>query len=127
MSNQVLDNLAVLEIRQAMFGLSGSIATYTAEYLANHFEVSVSQIYEITRDLRPARKRRTDSGERAASLLQHDGLRLAAELVLLEGLNAKQALTRVQLEGHDIPVSLGTFRRYLREQQVRPARHKPKT
>jgi transposase len=125
MSNQVLDSLAVEEIRQAMLGLRGSVAKYTAEYLAKHFEVSVSQIYEVTRDWRPARKRRADRGTRTAALLEHDGLRFAAELVVLEGVNAKDALAKVQLEGYDVPVSLGTFRRYLREHQVRRARLKP--
>src|SRR5947209_20252335 len=84
MTNQVLGNLAIEEIRKAMYGLRGPIAKYEAERLAKFYNISVSRVYDITRDLRPKRKRRTDKGTRAADLLENDGLRYAAELVVLE-------------------------------------------
>jgi hypothetical protein len=126
MANQVLGNLAVEEIREAMYGLRGPHAKYEAGRLAKFYNISVSRVYDITRDLRPRRKKRIDTGSRTADLLEHDGLRYAAELVVLEKVDAKSALERVKKEGYDIPVSLGTFRRYLREHQISPTQLKCK-
>jgi hypothetical protein len=126
MANQVLGSLAVEEIREAMYGLRGPLAKDEAERLAKFYDISASRVYDITRDLRPRRKRRTDTGSRTADLLEHDGLRYAAELVVLEKVEAKRALERVKREGYDIPVSLGTFRRYLREHQISPTQLKRK-
>lgn len=115
MTNQVLGQLAVEEIREAMRELCGPVAKYEAERIAVFFNISVSRVYDITRDLRPRRKRRADRGKRAADLLENEGLRFAARLVAFEEVDAKSALERVKADGYEIPVSLGTFRRYLRE------------
>lgn len=119
MPNQVIGNIAFQEIREAMYGLRGPSAKRMAEGLAEHFGISVSRVYDITRDLRPRRKPRSDKDGRAADLLGHAGLRRAAELVALEHADAVSALEQARREGFDIPVSLGTFRRYLRERGLR--------
>jgi hypothetical protein len=118
MTNQVLGQLAIEEIREAMRGLRGPVAKYEAERIAAFYDISVSRIYDITRDLRPRRKRRADTGKRAAGLLESEGLRFAAELVALKKVDAKFALERARAEGYEIPVSLATFRRYLREHHI---------
>jgi hypothetical protein len=118
MTNQVLGQLAIEEIREAMRGLCGPVAKYEAEHIAAFYNISISRVYDITRDLRPRRKRRADEGNRAADLLENEGLRFAAELVALKKVDAKFALERARTEGYAIPVSLGTFRRYLREHQI---------
>lgn len=115
MANSTLGDLAKQEIRETLHGLSGSRAKAEAERLAAHFGVSASRIYEVTRDLRPARKRRADCGKRRADLLEHDGLRFAAELVVIKHLDPDLALQTARLNGFDIPVSDATFVRYLRE------------
>jgi hypothetical protein len=124
MANQVLGRLALEEIREAMRGLCGPVAKYEAEHVAAFYGISVSRVYDITRDLRPKRKRRTDKGKRAADLLENEGLRFAAELVVLKKIDTKRALESARLEGFEIPVSLGTFRRYLREHHVSPSQLK---
>lgn len=115
MANHTLGELAKQEIRETLSGLSGARAKAEAERLAKHFGVSVSRVYEVTRDLRPARKRRADCGKRRADLLEHDGLRFAAELVVVNHLDPDLAFLTAQGRGFDIPVSLATFVRYLRE------------
>ena len=45
---------------------------------------------------------------------------------MLEKVDAKHALERVKNEGYDISISLGTFRRYLREHQISPTQLKRK-
>lgn len=118
-ANHVIGDIAFYEIREAMYGLRGPAAKRTAESLAKHYGISASRVYDITRDLRPRRKSRSDKGDRAADLLNHGGLRRAAELVVNEHADAVSALEQARHEGFDIPVSLGTFRRYLRERGLR--------
>jgi hypothetical protein len=97
-----------------MRGLKGAQAMAEAKVLAVRFECSVSRIYELTRALRPRRAPRADKGKRRADLLQHDGLRLAAELVVKNHLSPEWALRTASDNGHIIPISLATFRRDLR-------------
>lgn len=118
MANQQLGNLAIEEIREAMRDLRGPVAKYMATQLAARYECSVSRIYDITRDLRPRRKTRADKGRRTAGLLEHDSLRFAAELVVLNHIDPAVALETVRLNGYEVPISLGTFRRYLREHEI---------
>ena len=103
------------EIGAALCGLSGARARAEAQNLAGRYNVSVSRIYDVTRDLRPKRKQRADKGKRRADLLLHHGLRFAAELCAVKKVDPDLAIETAQANGHDIPVSLGTVRRYLRE------------
>jgi hypothetical protein len=66
-------------IREAMTGLSGPAANARAWDLALHFRTTVSTIYRISREARPARKLRSDKdiprhGLPAEVLLRADGL-----------------------------------------------------
>ncbi len=94
--------------------LSGSQLKLEVERVAAHHRISVSRVYDITRDLRQ-RKQRADKGRRRADLLAHDGLRHAAELVTIHKLDPDIALETVALNGGEVPVSQSTFNRYLRE------------
>lgn len=115
MANQKLDSLAVQEIRAAVSGLKGKPLTDRIHSLAARFGVSIKAVYAVTDDLRPRRKARADKGERRADLLAHDGLALAAELVATRNVDPDHAIEVAELNGHEIPVSLETFRKYLRE------------
>jgi hypothetical protein len=101
-----------------MHGLKGAQAKAEATALAARYGVSVSRIYDITREVRPRRNERADKGKRRADLLQHPGARFAAELVVMRHLSPQWALRTAQDNGHHIPVSLGTFRRNLREKGI---------
>ncbi len=103
------------EIRVALAGLSGTRAKTEAERWARLLNCHVSRIYTVTSDLRPPRKKRSDSGTRRADLLEHAGMRTFAELVTTKKLDPDQAIEMTRLNGGEIPVSLGTARRYLRE------------
>jgi hypothetical protein len=98
-----------------MHGLKGSRARMVAGQLAEAHCCSVSRVYEVTRELRPARRQRSDKGRRRADLLAHDGLNRVARLVVEHKLDPDLAVEQAKLEGHEIEVSLGTVRRYLRE------------
>jgi hypothetical protein len=113
--NTTLGNLSVQEIRHAMQGLRGSQAKYQAERLAQAHGCSVSRIYELTADLRPRRKQRSDKGKRLAQLMCHPGLKYAASMIVAYNLDPADALRTAELRGLEIPVSLPTFERYLRE------------
>ena len=115
MPNTTLGELAKQDIRDALHGLRGKQAKAEAQRLAQHFSVSLSRIYEITRDLRPQRKTRADHGKRRADLLEHEGLCFAAELVTIKHVDPDHALKTARLNGYEIPVSDATFVRYLRE------------
>jgi hypothetical protein len=103
------------EIRAALCGLSGARARAEANSLAARYEVSVSRVYDVTRDLRPKRKPRADKGKRRADILEHDGLRFATELRALKHVDPDLAIETAVANGYEIPVSLGTYQRYLRE------------
>lgn len=115
MANQKLDSLAVQEIRAAVSGLKGKPLTDRIRALAARFGVSVKAVYAVTEDLRPRRKARADKGARRADLLEHDGLALAAELVATRNVDPDHAIEVAELNGHEIPVSIETFQKYLRE------------
>ncbi|MBD0370291.1 MAG: hypothetical protein ICV60_05610 [Pyrinomonadaceae bacterium] len=106
------------EIIDSMRGLKGAPAKAEAQALATRFGISLSRVYEISREVRPRRDERADKGKRRADLLEHPGTRLAAELVITRHLSPFWALRTAQDNGHHIPVSLGTFRRNLREKGI---------
>lgn len=103
------------EIRSALAGLAGARAKQAAQQYASLLNCHVSRIYEITKDLRPARKPRADKGKRRADLLQHEGLKFVTECVLVKRLDPDLAIETAEANGFNVPVSEGTVRRYLRE------------
>jgi transposase InsO family protein len=103
------------EIRAALAGLSGPRAKAEAQRWADFKGCHIDRIYTVTKDLRPDRKKRTDSGKRRVGLLEHPGMKTFAELVTANKLDPDQAIEMTRANGQDIPVSLGTARRYLRE------------
>lgn len=113
-----LGQVAIQEIRDAMAGLRGAHAAAEARTLAEHHNISISRIYDITDDLRPRRKARADKGKRKVSLMENEGLRFAAELVALKHVKPDFALMTARLQGYEVPTALGTFQRYLREHGV---------
>ena len=113
--NSTLGSYALQEICAAMQGMKGARARSVAQQLAAAHGCSVSRVYEVTRELRPARATRADKGKRRADLLSHDGLNRVARLVVEHKLDPDLAVEQARLEGHEIGVSLGTVRRYLRE------------
>jgi hypothetical protein len=98
-----------------MQGLKGARARIVAQGLAATYDCSVSRVYDVTKELRPVRKQRSDKGNRRSDLLAHDGLNRVARLVIEHNLDPDLAVEQARLEGHAIDVSLGTVRRYLRE------------
>ena len=103
------------EISAALAGLSGARAKAETKRLAERYGVSESRVYEVSRSVRPKRKSRADKGTRRADLLQHDGLRFATELRALKHVDPDLAIETAKANGFEIPVSLGTYQRYLRE------------
>ena len=85
------------------------------ERLAEFNQISKSRIYEITKDIRPKRKSRSDKGKRVADLMEHEGLKLAAAWVIEHNMDPAEALRTVVERGYEIPIELATFQRYLRE------------
>ncbi len=115
MPKHTLDFDAIQEVRASLVGLSGTRAKQEAARWAKHHGLHVSRIYELTKDLRPPRKPRADKGKRRADLMEHPGMKTFAELVVTNKLDPDQAIEMARANGHDIPVALGTARRYLRE------------
>ncbi len=103
------------EIAAALSGLSGARAKAEIKALATRFNLSESRIYDVSRDVRAKRKQRADKGKRRADLLVHDGLRFATELRVLKSVDPDLAIETAKANGFDVPVSLGTYQRYLRE------------
>lgn len=99
-----------------MRGLSGPKATAEAKRLATLFSLSTGQVYAISRDVRPARKPRSDRGRKSADIFTNETLRRAAELVALDNLKPDLALEMAEVNtGECAAVSLSTFMRRLRE------------
>lgn len=116
MANTILGKHAVEEIRESIGRCTNSREiSAEAERLADLNKISKSRIYELTKDLRPKRKPRADRGKRTADLMEHDGLKYAASLVVEYHIDPAEAVRTTIERGFDIPVELATFTRYLRE------------
>lgn len=114
--NKKLGKHAKEEIRDSIRRCTNSRQiSAEAERLANLNGVSKSRIYELTKDIRPKRKKRTDSGKRVASIMENEGLKIAASFVVQYNIDPAEALRTAKERGFDIPVELPTFVRYLRE------------
>ncbi|MGE0133285.1 MAG: hypothetical protein AB7U82_34845 [Blastocatellales bacterium] len=124
MPNNNLDTLAIQEIREAVSGLKGKALAATVKALSTRFNASIATIYRVTEDVRARRKPRADKGKRRADLLEHPGLSMAAEIVATRNVDPALAIETAVLNGHEIPVAIGTFQRYLREHQIDKASRK---
>lgn len=111
-----LGNLAKEEIKESMRRCtSRSMRSAEAERLSKHFGVGKDRIYAITKEDRPQQKTRADKGKRTAKIMEHEGLKYAASLVIKNHLDPFKALRTVRDEGYEIPVADETFVRYLSE------------
>jgi transposase len=125
MSKYILGQFALQEIQNVLIGQSGAELAAEVARLAQRFDVSRSTIYEVSASVRPKRKERTDKGKRRAVLLEDKGLRYAAEAVANHHVDPDLALEASRVEiGEATPVSLGTFRRYLREHGLNRAQQR---
>lgn len=116
MANKVLGKHALKEIRDSIERCTNPRQiSAEAVRLAELNGVSKSRIYELTKDIRPSRKPRADRGRRIADLVEHPGLKYAASLVVAYHIDPAEAIRTAELRGHEIPVELATFQRYLRE------------
>lgn len=108
----------IQDICAAMAGLTGAQAMAEAQALAAFYGVRVVRIYEVSRRVRPQRKKRTDTGRRKHDLMGSDALKFAAELVVNQNLAPELALL-VMRENADtlgcVDINVATFRKYLRE------------
>ena len=109
------------DICAAMAGLVGAQAMAEANVLAGFYGVRVVRIYEVSRRVRPQRKKRTDTGRRKHDLMGSDALKFAAELVVNQNLAPELALL-VMRENADtlgeVDINVATFRKYLREHGI---------
>jgi hypothetical protein len=114
--NRKLGKHATREIREAI-GACMSRAEIMAEAarLAEHFGVRRNRIYEVTRDIRPRRAVRADLGRRAVDLKTDETLRRCAGWMLEYGLTPADSFEMARARGMEPPVTLATFRKYLRE------------
>lgn len=125
---KTLGNHSISEIRESMRGLTGTAASAEADRLAKHFGVHKSRIYEVTKDLRPKRKQRTDKGKRTADLMEHPVLKQIAAWVVTYDITPADAFEIARQRGLEIPVTLATFQRYCREHDLhKAARRNPQT
>jgi len=119
MPKYTLDADTVQGARNALAGLSGALAKQEAERWAAAAGCHVNRIYEVTKDVRPQRKQRTDRGKRQADI-NHPMVKFAMELITVQGKVDPQAAIEIaeaqdEFQGEKFPVSLGTLRRYVRE------------
>lgn len=115
MPKTILNSVEIQEACLAMDSLSGPCAKATAQQLADRFGCHRSRVYEATKHVRPKRKARTDKGKRRVDLREHAGMSLATSLVVGYNLDPDLALETARANGHETPVSLGTYTRMLRE------------
>lgn len=106
------------ELRNALSGLAGARAVAEVGRWATLLDVDKSRIYEVTKDLRPERKQRADKGKRRADL-KHPLVEFALERIIVNRLDPDVAIettmAQPEFKGQTFPVSLGTLRRYLRQ------------
>lgn len=127
MSNSKLGQIAIQEIRASMLGLRGKDAMSAAVRMAGLHNVSWKQVYRLTADLRPERKKRADKGKRTFELVKGTDVWTAAQYVVADKLDPDQALLTAKTRGAtDLP-SLGTFQKLLRDNGLgRKALRNPK-
>lgn len=118
MSNRLLGNDAILEIRESMKGLKGKDAKAMAERLAIQHGVTWSHIYKLTEDLRPKNKTRADKGKRTFELVEGTDIWYAAQLVIADKFDPAEALLTAKTRGYVNLPSLEYFQKILREKNL---------
>lgn len=116
MTRRILGDLAIEEIRGSIKRCRNAkeIAAEAAR-LAEHFGVGKQRIYEVTRDLRPKRRTRSDRGNRKLDIHSDPELRVAVGRVLEYGLTPAESLNMSRMNSQEIPVTFTTVNRYMRE------------
>jgi hypothetical protein len=114
--NQKLGMTAREEIRKAVTGLVGSALKAEVTRQARLRDVSPSTIYDVTRDLRPQRKKRADAGKRTFDINDKTSdLWYAVQLVVVDKLDPDQALLTSKVRNRTNLPTLETFRKLLHE------------
>jgi transposase len=110
-----LDSFTTNAIIEACRGLKGRRLAAIAQELAERHEISVKTVYALTRGVRPGRKARADAGKRSAAVLENEGLLLVAHAVAERHVTVEEAVAFAELNGFEIPWSISSVRRWLRE------------
>lgn len=110
-----LGNDARQTICNAMSGLSGSEAKKEAAALAQVFGVAPSRIYEVSKDVRPSRKRRADAGTMRS--MDEETFNTLAAYSVQANFDANRLMVIAEENGLDA-VSPTTFNRYLRDRGI---------
>jgi hypothetical protein len=99
-------------ILEAMAGLIGAAAKARAQELSNEFKVSASVIYRITKDVRPSRAKRSDSGISRHGVSE-EALSIADALMFDQNYTAERAVEILEANNLIGPnqMSAGTYRR----------------
>ncbi len=131
MPNKILSPSDEQDICNAMAGLAGPQAMAEAKQLAAFYGVRAVRIYEVSKRVRPQRRKRADTGRRRLDIMSSDALKFAAELVVNQNLAPELALL-VMRENADtlghVEITTATFRRYLREHGIsrtQSRKHRP--
>lgn len=103
------------DIRRRMAGLSGAACARTADALAILYGVSVSEVYDESRDVRPRRAKRADSGREYR--MPEETLGRWNALTVGQGVSIRQAREILIAEGHDLP-DKSTLSRFNRRRGV---------
>lgn len=122
--NQRISETAKKEIIDAMDGLTGTIASTTAETLSPIYNVSTKYIYRLSAHVRPRRKRRSDHGRRKFTIEPGTDTFEAAALVLGAKLKPEAALLTAKANGHEQLPSLYKLQSLLRENGLNGKRRK---
>jgi hypothetical protein len=126
MPRVIIDPSIRQEIRASMVGLSNSRARAEALRWAGFLNVDISRVYAVTKDIRPPRKRRSDSGKRRADLKTHAGIAFATTQVVGANLDPKRAMEMARANGFETPISVGSYRRQLNEAGLSRAQRRSK-
>lgn len=116
MPKLVLGELAKSEIRESIKSCtSAKEIAAEAKRLSRQYGVSLQRIYDITRDLRPRRKQRSDRGRRIFDVETSDDAKLIYGWVDTYGISASEAIEIARRNGINVPISFATLNRYLRQ------------
>jgi hypothetical protein len=110
------------EISRCLQGLKGSRAAEEVRTLAEFYDVHPARIYTAAKDVRPERKQRSDAGKRKVQLLENPATLGIAEFVSNQKASPELATMVVranpEIFGAMPDISLGTIRRWLREDGI---------
>jgi transposase InsO family protein len=122
MSQRVLGDIARQEIRDSIIGLRGAELRALIATFSDQYSVSKGYLYAMTSDVRPQRKRRSDSGARLQQWKSDPVVSRAMELVHVYNVKPELAVQQAETEererggaGFSFPMCLGHFQRVLRQ------------